>query len=70
MVQTRKQEIYYGSSFLSESGRFLNLDKNVESVEIKDVHGQYPQNEDSVKFYNNRINLYTSANPYNHIFRT
>ena len=28
---TRKQEIYYGSSFLSESGRFLNLDKNVES---------------------------------------
>jgi ASPIC and UnbV/FG-GAP-like repeat len=37
---TRKQEIYYGSSFLSESGRFLNLDKNVESVEIYDVHGQ------------------------------
>lgn len=38
--QIRKQEIYYGSSFLSESGRFLNLDKNVESVEIYDVHGQ------------------------------
>ncbi len=37
---TRKQEIYYGSSFLSESGRFLNLDKNVESVEIYDSHGQ------------------------------
>jgi len=35
----RKQEIYYGSSFLSESGRFLNLDNNVESVEIKDVKG-------------------------------
>jgi hypothetical protein len=36
---TRKQEIYYGSSFLSESGRFLNLDNNVESVEIKDANG-------------------------------
>jgi hypothetical protein len=36
---TRKQEIYYGSSFLSESGRFLNLDNNVESVEIKDAKG-------------------------------
>jgi hypothetical protein len=36
---TRKQEIYYGSSFLSESGRFLNLDKNVITVEIKDDKG-------------------------------
>jgi hypothetical protein len=36
---TRNQEIYYGSSFLSESGRFLNLDKNVTSVEIKDNRG-------------------------------
>ncbi|HEV3222934.1 MAG TPA: VCBS repeat-containing protein [Puia sp.] len=36
---TRKQEIYYGSSFLSESGRFLNLDKNVVSLEIVDVNG-------------------------------
>ncbi len=36
---TRKQEIYYGSSFLSESGRFLNLDKNVISVEITDMSG-------------------------------
>jgi ASPIC and UnbV/FG-GAP-like repeat len=35
----RKQEIYYGSSFLSESGRFLNLDKNVIGVEIKDSRG-------------------------------
>jgi hypothetical protein len=36
----RKQEIYYGSSFLSESGRFLNLDKNVTSVEITDANGK------------------------------
>jgi hypothetical protein len=35
----RKQEIYYGSSFLSESGRFLNLDNNVREVEIKDSRG-------------------------------
>jgi ASPIC and UnbV/FG-GAP-like repeat len=35
----RKQEIYYGSSFLSQSGRFLNLDKNIVSVEIKDSKG-------------------------------
>ena len=37
--ETRKQEIYYGSSFLSESGRFLNLDKNVIEVEIKNSKG-------------------------------
>ena len=36
---TRKQEIYYGSSFLSESGRFLNLDKNIIGVEITDMNG-------------------------------
>jgi hypothetical protein len=36
---SRKQEIYYGSSFLSESGRFLNLDKNIISVEITDMSG-------------------------------
>jgi ASPIC and UnbV/FG-GAP-like repeat/FG-GAP repeat len=36
---TRKQEIYYGSSFLSESGRFLNIDKNVVSAEITDWRG-------------------------------
>ncbi|HSZ32659.1 MAG TPA: VCBS repeat-containing protein, partial [Puia sp.] len=38
--KTRKQEIYYGSSFLSQSGRFLNLDKNVNSLEIKDSKGK------------------------------
>jgi hypothetical protein len=37
---TRNQEIYYGSSFLSESGRFLILDKNITSVEIKDNMGK------------------------------
>ena len=29
----------YGSSFLSQSGRFLNIDDNVASVEIKDFAG-------------------------------
>ncbi len=37
--KTRKQEIYYGSSFLSQSGRFLNLDENVSAVEITDNKG-------------------------------
>jgi ASPIC and UnbV/FG-GAP-like repeat len=35
----RKEEFHYGSSFLSESGRFLNFDKNVISVEITDING-------------------------------
>jgi hypothetical protein len=35
----QKREINYGSSFLSQSGRFLTVDSNVVSVEIKDVHG-------------------------------
>lgn len=30
----RKAEVGYGSSFLSQSGRFLTVDKNVESVEV------------------------------------
>jgi hypothetical protein len=38
--KTRKQEIYYGSSFLSESDRFINLDSNIMSVEIKDGRGE------------------------------
>lgn len=37
---TRKQEIYYGSSFLSESARFLNLDENVINIEITDDSGK------------------------------
>ena len=35
-----KQEIYYGSSFQSQSGRFLNLDKNVSSVVITNSKGK------------------------------
>lgn len=36
----RKEEIYYGASFLSQSGRFLNINKNVATVEVKDFKGQ------------------------------
>jgi hypothetical protein len=35
----QKREVNYGSSFLSQSGRFLNVDNNVVSVEIKDTKG-------------------------------
>ena len=37
--KTRMVNIDYGSSFLSQSGRFLNVDSNVASVEIKDAKG-------------------------------
>jgi hypothetical protein len=36
----QKRELNYGSSFLSQSGRFLNIDANVVSVEIKDSKGK------------------------------
>ena len=36
----QKQEFYYGSSFLSQSGRFLITDKNMISVTIKNSLGQ------------------------------
>jgi hypothetical protein len=36
----RKEEFAYGSSFLSQSGRFLNLDGPVVTVEIKDGSGK------------------------------
>jgi hypothetical protein len=36
---SQKQEFYYGSSFLSQSARFLNIDKNVVSVTIYDSKG-------------------------------
>jgi len=36
---SHKQEIYWGSSFLSESGRFLNLDEGVRRVDITDDKG-------------------------------
>jgi hypothetical protein len=36
----QRQEINYGSSFLSQSGRFINVDAAVSSVEIKDYQGK------------------------------
>ena len=35
----QKREINYGSSFLSQASRFLNVDNNIISVEIKDTKG-------------------------------
>ena len=37
---TQKQEFYYGSSFLSQSSRFLNIDSNVLSVTIYNLKGE------------------------------
>jgi hypothetical protein len=34
-----KQEFYYGSSFLSQSGRFINIEKNMLNVIITDSKG-------------------------------
>ena len=36
----QKREINYGSSFLSQSGRFLEIDSNVVSVQITDSYGK------------------------------
>ena len=36
----RKEEIYYGSSFLSQSGRFLNINASVLDVEVTNTKGQ------------------------------
>ena len=38
--KTSKQEFYYGTSFLSQSARFLNIDKTMESVIIMDNYGR------------------------------
>jgi hypothetical protein len=35
----QKQEFYYGSSFLSQSGRFLQLSDAIKSIEIRDYKG-------------------------------
>ena len=35
----QKHEIHYGSSFLSQSSRFLNIGNNIVSAEIKDSKG-------------------------------
>ena len=37
---TQKQEFYYGSSFLSQSGRFMTVNKDVKSVQITNDKGQ------------------------------
>ena len=36
----RKEEFYYGSSFLSENGRFFDWDKGMQSVQITDSRGK------------------------------
>ncbi|HZW66248.1 MAG TPA: RNA-binding protein, partial [Hanamia sp.] len=36
----QKREVGYGSSFLSQSGRFITVDSNVQSIEIIDNKGQ------------------------------
>jgi hypothetical protein len=36
----QKQEFYYGSSFLSQSGRFLTVNKDVKSVQITNIKGE------------------------------
>ncbi|HVB03024.1 MAG TPA: VCBS repeat-containing protein [Chitinophagaceae bacterium] len=38
--KTRKEEFYYGSSFLSESGRFLRISPLISSVDIYDFEGK------------------------------
>jgi hypothetical protein len=38
--KTSKQEFYNGTSFLSQSGRFFNVDKTMESVKITDSYGR------------------------------
>jgi hypothetical protein len=37
--KTSKEEFYNGTSFLSQSGRFMNIDKTMESVKITDSNG-------------------------------
>ncbi len=35
-----RQEFYYGASFLSQSGRFFNVDKSMKNVKITDNNGR------------------------------
>jgi len=37
--KTSKEEFYNGTSFLSQSGRFFNIDNTMESVKITDTYG-------------------------------
>ena len=36
---TQKEEFYYGASFLSQSGRFITVDKNIVSIRVTDRKG-------------------------------
>jgi len=36
----RKEELYYGNSFLSQSARFIPVNKSVTAVDIEDVNGK------------------------------
>jgi hypothetical protein len=38
--KTRKQEFYYGDSFLSQSARFIKLDSNMLNITITDSKGK------------------------------
>jgi len=38
--KTRKEEFYNGSSFLSQSGRFISIDENVSEVQVTDNKGK------------------------------
>lgn len=38
--KARKQEFYYGNSFLSQSSRFLNVDGNVKSIQLFNDKGE------------------------------
>jgi len=38
--KTARQEFYYGESFLSQSGRFFNIDQNMSAVSITDNFGR------------------------------
>lgn len=37
--RTEKREFYYGESFLSQSGRFINIDGSITSISITDIYG-------------------------------
>jgi hypothetical protein len=37
--QIRKEEFYYGTSFLSQSGRFISITPGISAVEITDNAG-------------------------------
>jgi len=37
--KTRKEELYWGESFLSQSGRFINMNNEIASIDIFDSKG-------------------------------